>query len=338
MIDLLRLRISKFRQDRILDELFLGKNVLLTAVKALHDSYKNDPDKSELFNDFEDLAKSTSSCHREFTAVLHELRRRLRRDTEVILRLKEPKFSGLFESQKRISFQNRLLVYLVYKCGGFFPTNLEEKDIVKQHGISSDCIVRRHGTHRDKQLERLLSPGLYAAVDKVGDRARPDASQPDRVMWPGGYFGYPGALKDIGLIEDEGRRDWRKEYLPGPTALLGAAFCGLLVGALRNSHSGTERLRVTLHRAMPIGDEELLQQACEYQGVSSSGGAARTFPKNIATIGLAYRTRRIVRSKIGVDGVARPFFCTRMCVGGTSVVASIPRICTANRRTTERRA
>jgi hypothetical protein len=42
MIDLLRLRISQYRQDRILDELFFGKNSLLTSIKSLHKNYGKD--------------------------------------------------------------------------------------------------------------------------------------------------------------------------------------------------------------------------------------------------------------------------------------------------------
>jgi hypothetical protein len=332
MIDLLRLRISKFRQDRILDELFLDKNALLMKVKELHDKYTKDTDISGLFDDLENLAKPTAVCHYEFTAVLDELRRRLRRDTEVILHLRVRKFSDLFDPQRRISFQNRLLVYLVYKCGGFFPTSLQEDEIVKQHGISSDRVVRRHGTHRDKQLKRLLSSTLHDEIETLRRGAADAFSQPDRIMWPGGYFGYPGASKNIDLITDDERRNWRKEYLPGPTALLGAAFCASLVGALRKAHSDTERLRVTLHRAIPIGDDELLQQTCEYQGVNNSGEAARTFPKDIATIGLAYQCRQIVRSRAGIDPVRlkeamewlRLHKASRSMSEGVSFVLAIP--------------
>jgi hypothetical protein len=301
MIDLLRLRISQFRQDRILDELFLSKNALRDQIKALYKKYVTDIHSTGLFDDLEKLA--SSACSAEFAQVLEELRRRLRRDTEVVLQLKVRKFAELFDPKSiRISFQNRLLVYLLYKCGGFFPSSSEEDQIVEQQAISLDCIVRRHGPTREKQLKRLLSPALYSQIEK---RIGSDPfSQPDRIKWSGGYFGYPGASKDTDRVADGVREHWRKEYLPGPTALLGTALCASLVGALRQAHSDSERLRVTLHRAMPIGEEELLQQTCDYLGVEvSSGGAstaARTFPASNATIGLAYRCRQIIRSRAGV--------------------------------------
>jgi hypothetical protein len=307
MIDLLRLRISQFRQDRILEELFLGKSALLKDVKALHKKYTTDIRSTGLFDDLEKLAKPNSACEGEFTQVLEGLRRRLRRDTEVVLRLQVRKFSELFDPENtRISFQNRLLVYLLYKCGGFFPSSSKERDITEQHAISHDRIVRRHGTHRDEQLKRVLSSTLYDAINQRRGGATPDPfSQSDRIMWPGGYFGYPGASRNAGDLEDSERQHWRKEYLPGPTALLGAVLCTSLVGALRHAHTDTERLRVTLHRAVPIANEELLQQTCDYLGVSNTRGedstAARTFPTSNATIGLAYRCRKIARSRAGVD-------------------------------------
>src|SRR5947207_2825940 len=73
-----------------------------------------------------------------------------------------------------------------------------------------------------------------------------------------------------------------------------------LAGALRDAHPEPGRLRVTLHRAITVGDQELLQQACDYLGADDEAGsastAARTFPAENATIGLAYTCRRIVRS------------------------------------------
>jgi hypothetical protein len=50
MIDLLRLRVSQYRQDRILDELFRGKDGLLQAITRVHDEYSTDIHKTGLFN------------------------------------------------------------------------------------------------------------------------------------------------------------------------------------------------------------------------------------------------------------------------------------------------
>ncbi len=305
MIDLLRLRISQYRQDRILDELFLNKGTLLSVIKTLHTKYAGDIYKTGLFEELERL-ESIDTCQTEFEDVLKELRRRLRRDTEVILRLKVRKFSELFDPKNtRISFQNRLLVYLLYKCGGFFPSSSEEARLTREHGITEHGIVRRHGTRRDEQLKRILSSALYDKIEKRRGSAEPDPfSQSDKIMWPGGYFGYPGSSKNAAKLGDDVKQRWRKEYLPGPTALLGTALCASIFGSLRGSHPN-DQLRITLHRSINIGDEELLQQTCDYLGMNNAPGAsataARTFPCRNATIGLAYRCRQIVRSKRDVD-------------------------------------
>ncbi|ESW99302.1 hypothetical protein X769_24475 [Mesorhizobium sp. LSJC268A00] len=300
MIDLLRIRISQYRQDRILDELFRGRDKLLLRLKELHTKHGVNRD-SGLFQSLENLEKNPVYM-KEFEDVCLALSGRLRRDTDAVLHLLVRKFSDLFDPMNtKISFQNRLLVYLLYKCGGFVPSSQRERSLIKQHSIPQDCIVRRHGTYREEQLEEMLSEPLYSAIksQRTGLGAA-TLSQTDGILWPGGYFGIAGKLSSAGKVDDPGRAEWRKEYLPGPTALLAAAYCGALAGALRADHPGPGRLRVTLHRAVVFGPDELLQQCCEYFGTSDARGgassAARTFPALNATIGLAYRTRRIVRS------------------------------------------
>ncbi len=301
MIDLLRLRISQYRQDRILDELFYGRSALLQSIQALHQIYGDDQHKSGLFADLESLERDAATSA-DFREVREDLFRRLRRDTDVILRLQVKKLSQLFDpSTARISFQNKLLVFFLYKCGGFVPSALDEDKLLRQHGIAPERVVRRHGTLRDDQLKELLSEKLYQAIETRRGKAKPDPfSQSDKVRWPGGYFDIPGKSKDSGKVGELQRAHWRKEYLPGPTQLLATAFCGALAGFLRSRHPKPGRLRVALHRAVAFGNEELLQQACDYQGTADARGdrsaAARTFPAENGTIGLAYQCRRIVRS------------------------------------------
>lgn len=300
MVDLLRLRISQYRQDRILGELFGGVDHLLNVVKKIYEEYEIQQ-KSGVFEAFDEL-RSKSSC--EFTKVLHALRGRLRRDTDVILHFKLRKLSDLFEAQNtKISFQNKLLVYLLYKCGGFVPSNMDEKILAKKHAIPSECVVRRHGTDRESPLKALLSECLFSDVECRRNKDPENAfRQRDQSEWPGGYFGFFGSsgAAEMASPEDPIRSTWRKEYLPGPTALVATTLCTSLAGLLSRSHPENERLRVTLHRAVSFGSEELLQQCCSYCGLRISRNeetsAGRTFPAKNATIGLAYRCRGMVRS------------------------------------------
>ena len=305
MVDLLRLRISSYRQDRILGELFPPTRTALLA--AIGDLYKKH-ERNGAPHLFQGLECLKETCAADFDEVLDALGHRLRRDTDVVLHLRVRKLSDLFErSTSRISFQNKLLVYLLYKCGGVVPSTVPEADLMCQYSIAEDRVVRRHGTERDKNLNSMFSNALSTAVkERRGDAVPDPFSQTDQIEFPFGYFGYSGSTSDLqGGADDEVRSRWRKEYLPGPTALVATTLCATLAGMLRLGHDPDKRLRVTLHRALSFGDDRVLQQCCGYfgahVGVGSERSAGRTFPADNATIGLAYRTRRIVRSTLGVS-------------------------------------
>ncbi|MEA2758944.1 MAG: hypothetical protein QOH65_1557 [Methylobacteriaceae bacterium] len=301
MIDLLRLRISQYRQDRILGELFQKKPALKDAIKELYKDYAEDPHKIGLFDRFEKLSGSAVSA--ELDTLKKELKSRLRRDTDVILRTRVRNFAELFEpANTRISFQNKVLVYLLYKCGGFYPTHQDEDKLIKDYTIPPGQVVRRYGTKREEHLESILSEKLYAAVKTRRGCAIPDPlSQSEKLRWQGGYFGFFGPARNAEKTQsNEVRKTWRREYLPGPTALVAGGFCAGLAGSLRAKHGQDAQFRVTFHRAILIGTDELLQQCCDYFPAIEESTAARTFPARNATIGLAYRCRTIVRSLRGV--------------------------------------
>jgi hypothetical protein len=336
MIDLLRLRISQFRQDRILDELFHGRSQLLEAIKTLHERCRDVSHAGELFTRLEKLEKDANT-ELDFQGVRDRLSKRLRRDTEVVLHLKVRKLADLFDtSTARISFQNKLLVYLLYKCGGFIPSSEEETSLCSQYGITADRVIRRHGTLRDHQLKTLLSKPLYDAIELQRASNLETFLQQDSVLWPGGYFGYPGRTGDTGKVVDEVRQHWRKEYLPGATELLVTAFCAAVAGALRVNYPTEHRLRVTLHRTAFFGTDVLLQQACDYMGTDDARGstsaAARTFPVGNGTIGLAYQHKSIVRSRQGAtpeqlrDAMAQLDLnrASRVMSAGVSFILAIP--------------
>lgn len=305
MIDLLRVRISHFRQDRILAEVFGHSSKLTEEIKCI---YKLAAESSnvDLFSDFERLEHIMPE---EFKKSVSNLSNRLRRDTDAILHLKVRKISELFNTNKiRMSFQNKILIYFLYKCGGFVPSTLSEGDITQEHNIPDDRILKRHGTDRLGQLKSLLSEELYSIVENHRDHdTRYKFQQTDKALWSGGYFGFYGVESTTSDTDVAASitSQWRKEYLPGPTELVATSFCSSLAGFLKKYHPSDARLRVTLHRAINFGSEEVLQQCCEYFGVDATPAAGtsagRAFPADNATIGLAYRCRRIIRSVRGVQ-------------------------------------
>ena len=306
MIDLFRLRISHFRQDRFLDELFAERPTLLAELKRLREEFRADEAHYPLFQRFEALRTAGDTIVKEFDAVLKEVGRRLRRDTEVILRLRVRNLAELLEPKtSRTSFQNTFLVYLLYLCGGFTPSTEHEACLVERFKIQNDQVIRRHGTERFEQLRRLLSTDLYKSID-VNDEGLwpPNVRQPSTIQWRGGYFGFPGRTANAREVPSAKRDSWRKEYLPGPTSLLATTLSGSVAGLLASLRPTANHFRVTLHRTLLIGKEELLQQACEYAGRGFSAGSStsgRTFPASNATIGLAYQSRRVIRSFKNVE-------------------------------------
>ncbi|MCK1466885.1 FAD-dependent oxidoreductase [Bradyrhizobium sp. CW10] len=299
MIEVLRLRISQYRQDRILDELIVPWPGLFNAVKALQNKYPEP--LPGMFAAFEALERDESN---DFAQVCEELTRRLRRDTDVILHLHKRRLAELFDDKTiKIAFQNRLLLYLLYKCGGFVPTFTDIEVVAAMHGIPETQIIRRHGAERDKNLQKLLSETLQNEVkEHFGDGSR--RPQSEKIHFTGGYFGFPGSREAAKTLGDEVRQGWRKEYLPGPTGLAALSICTAVAGLLLRDHQPDKRLRVTLHRTRTVGEEPLLQQCCEYVGTSiprTKPSAGRTFPVEKGTIGLAYDCREIIRSAQGVS-------------------------------------
>jgi hypothetical protein len=186
--------------------------------------------------------------------------------------------------------------------GGFFVSSLPLDELTKKYSIKSRCVITRHGVETFLHIKEVVSKNLSSAIARfeVQRRARPQVATP---QWPGGYFGFPGPEKDAVNIADILKKTWRKEYLPGPVALISTTFCSTLVGFLRPLHPANRRLRVTLHRTIRLGDEELLQQTCNYQGINLEDDVAsigRTFDAKAATIGLAYKTRKVVRTRKGM--------------------------------------
>ncbi|MDH6291832.1 FAD-dependent oxidoreductase [Rhodococcus opacus] len=307
MIDVFRLRISHFRQDRILAELFAGHNALLGRLRSIHDSAPGGTGFEELRTVWEeaDLADSANG-------VQDRLRDRLRQDTTVLLRVRNPSFANLFVD-KRVSFQNRLLAYLLYRCGAFTPVTADgDADLsrlAEEHGVPEDRIIIRHGTEKKAGLTDVLADSLHEKIAECFETPD-DHIQDDAPAWPGGYFDMPGLTEHAQgagrRTKDQVKGQWRKEYLPSPMEAIATAFCSALTGYVASVTEPSSRLRVTLHRTLLSGDEVVLQQCCDYQGVglSQSRRAGRTFPSHNGTIGAAFALRGVVRTKAGATKTA----------------------------------
>lgn len=303
MIDLLRIRIAEFRQDRILSELFDGESTAIFELRNLQDRVTNRHISGPPESAFELLE---GIYERVLAKISKKLGRRLRRDTQVVLHTKVKRISDLFDGRNaKISFQNKILVYLLYKCGGFIPSSTPLEQLEFEYSVPVDRIVRRHGTLRDELLEELLDVNFFDELQQARRTNNRNLIQEAQSRWPAGFFDYYGSVAEAAATPNHLKRSWRREYLPASTELISSAFCAAVAGYLTARPEKFCELRVTLHRVVAIGDEEFMQQACQYVGNSSAermlNTAGRTFPPTHATIGLAYKKKKIVASELEVD-------------------------------------
>ncbi|MDR5856648.1 FAD-dependent oxidoreductase [Caballeronia sp. LZ062] len=186
LVDLFRLTIERFRQDRIVYELF-GAN--LEMFEALLRSSLQSRTGS-WWRLFEELELSGESFIND--AIL-ALRHRIRKDTRVILHVAGSRgqvrsLEGAIEQKSAIL--NKLLTFLLHRCGAFIPSFRSMPETIERFRPDQRDIICRHGTDpkatiRDLFFNSLLSVELRA----VGAR-----TQDAKPLWPRGYFPIiPGA-------------------------------------------------------------------------------------------------------------------------------------------------
>ena len=181
LVDVCRLTIERFRQDTIVYELFGSR---LEAVEEKIDSdLKRVEATANLFSYFR-------SIEDEFLVeALSQLRARIRKDTAVVLHIrgsegKITSFSEIFGPTS--SRLNRLLIYLLHRCGAFSTSVAELEECVRSHRASADAVLCRHGTKTRDHLRAMI-----ADCDKIEERfdemRREQAQTPFRVWRPGAF-------------------------------------------------------------------------------------------------------------------------------------------------------
>ena len=211
MIDLFRLRISEFRQDRILAELFNNRTNLLAKLRELDLHSRNGP--INLFECFNELWDDQTLVP-DTLNVRMELERRLRHDTQVVLHVRTPTFADLF-NRGRVSFQNRRRHSSSFAPGGFHPSMQGIDHLASEYHVPPERIIRRHGTRKRNALLSVLADDLHPALAPAFEDDR-ILRQSDNIKWTGGYFDYAGPIPPPSADETV-RAHWRKEYLPSPT-------------------------------------------------------------------------------------------------------------------------
>jgi len=301
LVDLFRIRISQFRQDRILVDLFSDNSRLVNTLREIKHTLDTEAINSAgLYDRFEEIAADKNSG---FERLVKALRARLRADTAAILQAKKTvgSFKNIFSTPA--SFQNRFLLYALFRAGGFIPIFKEDHEkICEEYGIKHTDIIRRYGTNRREAVEEVLSDALMNKSRPQIELLKGGGKQSSVVRWKGGYWHeYSPKLRGQPLEVDSNKAKWRVEHLPSATEVLVTGFVSAIAGYLDSVPTTEGDFRVTLHRTLFVGPEATLQQTAPYAGSQRPGDAGRTFSFTKGTIGYAATARHAARTRPKAD-------------------------------------
>jgi len=190
LIDLCRLTIERYRQDTILYELF-PDNLDEVEEKFTVAWIKKGP-RGNAFEFFSDFAEPIIIDKAKV-----ELSKRIRKDTRVVLHIRGKnreikKFSDIFGPYS--SFLNRMMTFLLFKCGAFSLSTEELELAVRRHGAPHENVLCRYGTDALGHLHSMFSD-----IDNIKDRLMEikacQKQRPQR-LWAPGAFPDPHNRKD----------------------------------------------------------------------------------------------------------------------------------------------
>ena len=281
LIDLLRLRIADFREDRIGSQLAQERTDCYRAVQHLRDTYYKDPStqRAELFDRARELG-------RKFY-LIDLIKCRLRADTIASLQIKSgQRVSDAFRGKS--SFLNRFLVSLLFEAGGFSP-RFGGLDLAVDLD-AFDGVIVRHGTNKN-HLKSVFSEDISKLLTNLEQKRSDNFVSQNVGFWE---TGWPFDRKSA-----SGPGSPKRDYVPEATIAVSSAFVSALASVF-SRRAG--RYRATLHRVVAMrGNAEVhLQQIAHYHGPragNQSSVVGRLFKVKDAAIGLAARTGRVLTTQ-----------------------------------------
>jgi hypothetical protein len=189
LIDLCRLTIERYRQDTILYELFPNNlEEVEEKLTAAWNNWGRGRNAFEFFNDFEepDILENARV----------ELSRRIRKDTRVSLHIRGKnqdvkRFADIFGPYS--SFLNRMMTFLLFKCGAFSFSMEELEFVVRRHATPHANVLCRYGTDALGHLHSMFSD-IEIIKDRLMEIKTCQKQRPQR-LWAPGTFPDPSHLK-----------------------------------------------------------------------------------------------------------------------------------------------
>ena len=298
LTDLARLTIIDFRHDRIFKELYEDMDGSLKAeLLQIADRSMAKQPSDWLYTAFEQLDAGRLG-HGMLDSLRARVGSRLRRDTRVTLNGQESAFRDAL-SLRKVSLSNALLAYVLHKLGAFeyVPGKLswskEQWKIASgasSHQPEGEVIVR-HGTKRGEPLKHAGFEVNEAAL-RLAARSVDTAQR----IFPAGWWTH-------NQVEGEGKVETQvAEFVPPTTLTMATTFVSTIADVLSQAlvkndppdgNVSDPQLRITLHRVIQIGEQEVFQQISPYRGIvlrKQYDGVGRVFPISGGMVGLAVRT------------------------------------------------
>jgi hypothetical protein len=182
LVDLCRLTIAQFRQDKIIDDL-LGKH-RTRAETIIRKVIQSRPSQSR----FDVLSAIPSSVT---SLALSSIKERVRKDTDVVLHVAGrsatvSRFEHVFDH--KASFLNKFLLFVLHKAKAFTLNFQDLEDAARSLNVGKESIICRHGTRARDEVQRILP--RTAAIRARLDVMESSACQSADLLWPAGFFPY----------------------------------------------------------------------------------------------------------------------------------------------------
>lgn len=190
LIDLCRLTIERYRQDTILYELFPEN--LEAVEEKLAEAWDKQGSKANAFKFFSEFESDIPEKERILEKARIQLSKRIRKDTRVALHIsgkdgKLKAFPQIFGPYS--SFLNRMMVFLLYRCGAFSISFADLKTTVKRHGAESANVLCRYGADPLGHLGAMFVD--FARVRKrLADLKKHQEQMPQQFWQPGTFPHY----------------------------------------------------------------------------------------------------------------------------------------------------
>ncbi|MFN0055678.1 MAG: FAD-binding protein [Planctomycetales bacterium] len=313
LIDLQRLCIENFRQDRIVEEFFPKRMPLVEELRRLWSERPPDLD-----HQLKLLVR-----RRMFRAVDEQLQVRARIDAQVMLLAKRP-FETEFDDC-RASFLNRVVVHrlhalkkFTYVAGEFwsvarrFLTSDEKLGVVYKQSEGKkagqlvtqefDRVIIRYGTDRSKWLRQA---GYWDFAEFELQKRQDPASF--GAAWSPGWWA-ENVDSDVanGLASGVGRqpsaslsgpvpREHVNPYCEAIAFTFVQTVARMMQSSIPSAIGSEATIRITLHRLIPVNERLCLQQLCDYAGTRQDDAQSESSKQSPGDRGSALERRTVGR-------------------------------------------